>query len=98
MPTTDAAFQKNIYESGIATLIILNEEMENIIKIVKSLQESGLIIKAISETIKNEAKQQKGGFLPTLLRTLSATILGNVLIGKGVIRAGGGVMKAGQNF
>ena len=48
--------------------------------------------------LKMKQNNKKGGFFPTLLRTLSATILGNVLIGKGVIRAGGGVMKAGQNF
>ena len=57
-------------------------------KIVKSLEESGLLIKGISETIKNEAKVQKGGFLPMILGTLAASILGNALTGKGVIRAG----------
>ena len=57
-------------------------------KIVKSLEESGLLMKEISETIKNEAKGQKGGFLPILLGTLAASILGNTLTGKGVIRAG----------
>ena len=61
--------------------------MENIMKIVKSLEESGLLIKGVNETIKNEAKEQKGGFLPVLLATLAASILGNALTGKGVIRA-----------
>ena len=58
-------------------------------KIVKSLEESGLLVKGISETIKNETKEQKGGFVPLLLGTLAASLLGSVLTGKGVIRAGG---------
>ena len=62
--------------------------MEDIMKIVKSLEEPGLLIKRISETIKNEAKEQKGGFLPILLRTLASSILENQLTAKGVIRAG----------
>ena len=53
---TDAAIQKNIYGSGTTTLIICKEEMEDIMKIYKSLEESGLLIKGVSETIKNEAK------------------------------------------
>ena len=52
----------------------------------------------MSETIKNETKQQKIRFLPTLLGALAAGILGNALIGKGVIRAGEEVIRAGQNF
>ena len=55
-------------------------------KIVKSIEEAGLLIKGISETIKNEAKEQ-AGFLPMLLGTLAASILANALAGKGVIRA-----------
>ena len=57
-------------------------------KIVKSLEESGLLVKGISETIKNETKEQKGGFVPLLLGTLAASLLGSVLTGKGVIRGG----------
>ena len=67
-------------------------------KMVKSLEESGLVIKGISETIKNEAKDQKGGIFPIWIGTLAASILGNALTGKGVIRAGEGVIKAVQNF
>ena len=67
-------------------------------KIVKSLEESGLLIKGISETIKNDAKEQKGGFLPMLLGTLAASILGTALTGRGVIRAGEDTIKAGQDF
>ena len=73
---TDAAIQKKIYGSGATELIISNEEMEDIMKIVKLLQESELLIKWISETIKNETKEQKGGFLAMLLGTLTASILG----------------------
>ena len=60
-------------------------------KIVKSLEESGLLIKGVSETIKSEANKQKGGFLSMLLGTSGAILLGNLLTGEGTIRAG-------QNF
>ena len=72
--------------------------MEYIIKIVKSLEESGLLIKGISETIKNEAKEQKGGFLSMLLETLAASNLGSTLTGRGVIRAAEGTIRAGKDF
>ena len=100
MSTADAAIQKEIYGSSTTTLITSNEEMEDIMKIVKSLEESGLLIKGVSETIKNEAKEQKGGFLPMLLLagTLAASILGNALAGRRVIRAGEGTIRAGENF
>ena len=67
-------------------------------KIVKSLEESRLLIKGISETIKNEAKERKRGFLPILLRTLAASMLGSALTGRGVIRAGEGTIIAGENI
>ena len=72
--------------------------MEDIIKIVKSLEESGLLIDGISKTIKNEAKEQKGGFLVMLLGTLAASLLGSVLTRQGLIRGGEGVIRAGQNL
>ena len=59
-------------------------------KIIKLFEESGLLIKGISETIKNETKEQKGRFLPIFLETLIASILGNALAGKEVIRVGKG--------
>ena len=62
--------------------------MEDIMKIVKSLEESGLLIKGISKTIENEAKEDKGGFLSTILGALGASLLGSALAGKGVIRTG----------
>ena len=72
-----------MFGSGFTTLIIFNEEMKDIIKIVKSLKESGLLIKGVSETIKNEAKEQKGGFPGMLLGTLGTSLLGNLLTGEG---------------
>ena len=82
--------------SGTATLTISNDEMEYIIKIVKFLEDSGLLLKGVSETIQNEAKEQKGGFLSMLLGTLGASLLGNILAGKGMNRAGEGFLRAGQ--
>ena len=76
------------------TLIISNEEMNDIMKIVKSLEESGLLIKGVSETIKNEAKEQKGGFVEMLLGTLGASLL----TGKAKIRAVEGAIRAGLHF
>ena len=69
--------------------------MKDIIKIVKSLEDSGLLFKGVSETIQNEAKEQKGGFLSMLLGTLGASLLGNILAEKGINRAGEGIVRAG---
>ena len=85
-----------MFGSGVTTLIISNEEINAIMKIVKSLEESGLLIKGVSETIKNKAKEQKGGFLGTLLGTLGASLLGNLLTGTGTVRAGEGTFRAGK--
>ena len=82
----------------MTTLIISNEEMNDITKIVKSLEESGLLIKGVSETIKSEPKEQKGGFLGMLLGTLGASLLGSLLAGKGTIRTVEGTIRAGQAF
>ena len=84
--------------TDFATLIISDEEMNDVMKIVKSHEESGLLIKGVSEVIKNEAKEQKGGFLSILLGTLGASLLGNLLTGKGTIRAGEGTFRAGEHF
>ena len=86
----DAGIHKKILGSGRnTTLIISNDEMKDILKIVKSLEDSGLLLlEGVSETVKNEAKEQKGGFFSMLLGTLGASLLGNMLAGKGVIRAG----------
>ena len=69
--------------------------MNDILKIVKSLENSGLLLEGVSETIKNEAKEQKGRFLSMLLGTLGASLLGKLLADKGVIRAGEGTIRAG---
>ena len=85
---TDAAIHKKMFGSGFTTLIISNEEMNDIVTIVKSLEDSSLLVKGVSETIKNEAKEQKREFLGMSLGTLGASLLGNLLTGKGTIRAG----------
>ena len=97
MSTAHAAYQKKIYGSGTTALIISNEEMEDIVKTVKSFEESGLLIKGISETIKNQTKEQKGRLLSMLLGKLAATLLGSALRGRGVI-ADEGTIRAGENF
>ena len=72
----------------MTTLIISNDEIHDFIKIEKSLEDSGLLLKGVSETVQNEVKEQKGGFLSMLLGTLGASLLGNRLTGRGVYRAG----------
>ena len=94
---TDAATHKK-NGTGNMTLIISDEEISHIMKIIKSLEESGLLINGVSKAIQNEAKEQEGGFLGLLLGTLGATLLGNLLTGKGTIKAGEGIVRAGQNF
>ena len=81
---TDAKIHKKILGSGTTALIISNDEMEDIMKIVKSLEDSGLLLKRVNETIQNEAKEQKGRFFRMLLGTLVASLLGNMLAGKGI--------------
>ena len=82
-----------------------NNEMEDIIKIVKSLKDSSLLLKGVTEAVQNEGKEQKGGFISMLLGTLGASLLRNLLTGKGIYRArkgkginraGGGIRKAGN--
>ena len=70
------------------TLIISNNEMEDLIKIIRSLEDSGLLLKGVTETNQKEVKEQKGGFLSMLLGTLGPSLLGNLLTGQGVYRAG----------
>ena len=92
--TADAGIHKKILGSGHnTTLIVSNKEMEDILEIIKSFEDSGLLLKGVRETIKNEAKEQKGRFLSLLLGTLGASLLGNMLAGKGVIRAGEGTAR-----
>ena len=74
------SFSKKNYGSATTALIISNEELEHIMGIVKSLKKSETLVKIISETIRNEAKEQKEGFLSMLLRALAACVLGNALV------------------
>ena len=96
-----------MFGSGMAALIIPNDEINNIMKIFKTLEEYGLLIKGFNETIQNEAKEQKGRFLSMSLGTLGASLLGNLLTGQGVVRVGEGAtatsqgqgtIRAGQDF
>ena len=98
----DAGIHKKILGSGHnnTTLIISNDEMDDILKIVKSLENSDLLLKGVSETIQHESQEQRGGFLSMLLGTLGASLLCDILSkglsGKGVIRAGEGTIRAGK--
>ena len=83
----DAGVQKRIYGSGTTTLVISNEEMNFIMKIVQALENSGILLKGVTKTIKNETKSQSGGYLSLLLGTLASSLLGNLLTGKGAVRA-----------
>ena len=83
----DAGIHKNFLGSGQnnTTLIISNDEKKDIIKIVNSLEDFGLLLKGVSETVQNEAKEQKHRFIIMILGTLGASLLGNLLAGKGAI-------------
>ena len=70
--------------------------MEDLVKIVKSLEDSGLLLKGVTESVQNKVKEQKGGFLSALLGTLGASLLGSLVAGKGIRRAGEGVVRAGE--
>ena len=89
----DAGIQKRIHCSGTTTLIISNEEMNDIMKIVQVIEDSNTLQKGVTKLIKNETKEQKEGFLSMLLGTLGASLLGNLLAGKGIVTAGTGNKK-----
>ena len=95
MSAIDGSMQKKIHGSGIK-LIIEEEHMQDIIKIIKELENSDILLKGVSKTIENEIKEQRGGFLSMLLETLGASLLGNLLTGKGIIRTGDGIVRAGE--
>ena len=98
----DVGIHKKILESGHnnTTLKISNNEMEDIIEIVQGLENSGLLLKGVTETVQNEVKEQKGEFLSMLLGILGAGLLGNLLTGKGIYRAGKGkgINRAGEGI
>ena len=99
MSAIDGSIQKKIHGSGVK-LIIEQEDMKDIMKIIKALENSGILLKGGSKTIKNETKEQRGGFLSMLLGTLGASLLGNLLTGgKGSVASrakGEGIMRAGE--
>ena len=95
MSAIDGSIKKKMLGSGTTTLINSNDEIDDILKIVKSLENSGLLLKGVSETIQHKAKEQRGGFLSMLLGTLGASLLGDISSGKGVIRAGERTIRAG---
>ena len=86
----DAGIHKKILGSGNTTLIISNEEMNDFRKIVQALEDSNILLKGVTEIVKNETKEQKEGFLSMLLGTLGASSLGNLLNEKAFVRAGYG--------
>ena len=85
--TIDAGILNKIHGSGTTTLIISNEEMNDIMKIVQALEDSNILLKGVTKTIKNETEEEKGGFSSMLLGTLGAILL-DLLAGKGIVRAG----------
>ena len=85
---TDVSIQNNIFGSGMTTLVISNLETNDVIKKVKSLEDSGLLIKWVSKIIENKAKEQKCGFQGMLLGTLGVSLFGNLWTSKEVVRAG----------
>ena len=97
----DAGIQKKIHSSGrhssfascAKTLIISNKEMNETMKIVQALEDSNILLKGVTKTIKNKTKEQKGGFLRMFLGTLRASLLGNLFAEKGIVRAGSGNKK-----
>ena len=92
-PAIDAGIQNKIHGSGTTTLIISNEKMNDIMKIVQALEDSNILRKGVTKTIENETKKQKGGFLSLLLGTLEASLLENLVAGKWIVRAGSGNKK-----
>ena len=94
MSAIDGSIQK-LHGLGVK-LIIEEEDMQDIIKIIKELENSDILLKGVSKTIENEIKEQRGGFLSMLLGTLGASLLGNLLAGKGIMRPGDGIVRAGE--
>ena len=98
MSAIDGSIQKKIRGSGVK-LIIEQEDMNDIMKIIEALENSGILLKGVTKTIENETKEQGGGFLGMLLGTLGASLLGNLLTGgKGIMRAGDGIVHGGDGI
>ena len=96
MSAIDGGIKKTMRGDGIK-LVIEQEDMNDITKIIEALENSGTLLKGVTKTIENETKEQRGRFLSMLLGTLGASLLGNLLTGgKGIVRAGEGVVRAGE--
>ena len=87
--------EKKFHGSGVQ-LIIEQADMKDIMKIIKALEKSGVLLLGVSKTIENETKEQRGGFLSMLLGNLGASLLGNLLTGKGIMRAGDRIVLVGE--
>ena len=94
----DAGIHKNILGSGNTSLIISNKNIDDLIKIVKSLEDSGLLLIGVTESVQNEVLEQKGIFLSMLLGTLGAILLGNLLTGKRINKKGKEINRAGEGI
>ena len=98
MSAIDGSIQKKKHGSGVK-LIIEQEDMNDIVKIIEALENFGILLKGVTKTIENETKEQKGGFLSMLLGTLGASLLGNLITGgKGMVRAADGIVRAGNGI
>ena len=96
MSAIDGSIQKKIHGSGVK-ILIEEEDMNDIKKIIEALENSDILLKGVSKTIENETKEQRGGFLRMLFGTLGASLLGKLLTGgKGIVRAGDGIVRAGE--
>ena len=96
MSAIDGSIQKKIHGSGVK-LIIEQEDMNDIMKIIETLKNSDILLKRVTKAIENETKEQRGGFLDILSGTLGASLLGNLLTGgKGIMKAGDGIVRAGD--
>ena len=96
MSAIDGSIQKKIHGSDVK-LIIEQEDMNDVMKIIEALVNSGILLKGVSKRIENETKEQRGGLLSMLLGTLGASLLGNMLTGgKGIVRAGEEVVRTGE--
>ena len=96
----DVRIHKKILGSGNTTLIISNNEIEDIIKIVKSFNDSGVLLTGPAWKVQNEVKEQKGQFLIMLLGTLGASLFGNILVGKRIYwaRKSEGINREGEEI
>ena len=96
---TDAAIHKKVLGTGNhTTLIFSNDDLNDLLKAIKSLENSGILLDGITETVKNKVKKQKGGFLSTLFSVVGLALLSSMFSGKGVIRAVEGTIRVGYGF